>query len=100
MKTNKVSEIYGEGHRPVGPFSVRIRWAIFGFLAIVAFFLLSEHRAHFFGVLPWLFLLACPFLHLFMHGGHGSGRPPDTRPSRLPSSPASAGPNNRPTFRT
>jgi hypothetical protein len=24
-------------------------------------------------VLPWLFLLACPFLHLFMHGRHGSG---------------------------
>ena len=22
------------------------------------------------GVLPWLLLLACPFLHVFMHGGH------------------------------
>jgi hypothetical protein len=22
--------------------------------------------------LPFLFLLACPLLHLFMHGGHGS----------------------------
>ena len=41
------------------------------FLLIAAFFLLSEHRAHFFGFLPVLLLLACPLLHMFMHGGHG-----------------------------
>lgn len=41
------------------------------FAAISVFFLLSEHRAHFFGVLPYLLLLACPFLHLFLHRGHG-----------------------------
>jgi hypothetical protein len=23
--------------------------------------------------LPWLFLAACPLMHLFMHGGHGHG---------------------------
>ncbi|MFE8073059.1 DUF2933 domain-containing protein [Marinobacteraceae bacterium S3BR75-40.1] len=22
--------------------------------------------------MPWLILLACPFIHMFMHGGHGS----------------------------
>ena len=38
--------------------------------AIAAYFLLSEHRAHFFGALPFLLLLACPFMHMFMHGGH------------------------------
>jgi len=43
--------------------------AVFG--AIAAFFLLSEHRAHFFGWLPYLLLLACPLMHVFMHGGHG-----------------------------
>jgi hypothetical protein len=42
---------------------------VFG--AIAAYFLLSEHRAHFFGALPFLLLLACPFMHMFMHGGHG-----------------------------
>ena len=42
-----------------------------GFLLIAAFFLLSEHRAHALGVLPFLLLLACPLLHMFMHGGHG-----------------------------
>jgi len=46
---------------------------LLGFLAVAAFFLLTEHTAHFFGVLPWLFLLACPLMHLFMHGGHGHG---------------------------
>ena len=39
--------------------------------AVAAYFLLSEHRAHFFGALPFLLLLACPLMHMFMHGGHG-----------------------------
>lgn len=88
METSTISEVHaGEDHRPDRLPSVRARWAVVGFLAIAAFFLFSEHRAHFFGVLPWLFLLACPFLHFFMHGRHGSGhgghagqsaRPPDS----------------------
>jgi len=41
------------------------------FLAITAFLLLSEHRAHALGYLPFLILFACPLLHIFMHGGHG-----------------------------
>ncbi len=39
--------------------------------AIAAYFLLNEHRAHFFGALPFLLLLACPLMHVFMHHGHG-----------------------------
>ena len=39
--------------------------------AIAAYFLLSEHRAHFIGALPLLLLLACPLMHVFMHNGHG-----------------------------
>ena len=42
---------------------------VFG--AVATYFLLSEHRAHFFGALPFLLLLACPLMHMFMHGGHG-----------------------------
>lgn len=41
-------------------------------LAIAAFFLWEEHRAHLLGVLPYLLLLACPFIHMFMHRGHGN----------------------------
>lgn len=51
----------------------RQRLALAGFLVILGFFLVTEHRAHLFGWLPLLFLLACPFLHLFGHGGHGAG---------------------------
>jgi len=40
------------------------------FLAIAAFFLLTEHTAHVFGILPYALLLLCPLLHLFMHRGH------------------------------
>jgi uncharacterized membrane protein YgcG len=49
----------------------RTWWAFAGFVAIAGFFLITEHRAHLFGILPFLFLLACPFLHRFGHGGHG-----------------------------
>ncbi len=46
------------------------RWAFYGFLAVAGFFLFTEHRAHVLGILPFLLLLACPLMHLFMHHGH------------------------------
>ncbi|MFN8583057.1 MAG: DUF2933 domain-containing protein [Gemmatimonadaceae bacterium] len=52
------------------PLSARTVIATLGFLAIAAFFLQTEHRAHLFGVLPFLLLLACPLLHRYMHDGH------------------------------
>lgn len=47
------------------------KWVFYGFLAIIGFLLFTEHRAHVLGFLPYLFLLACPLMHLFMHHGHG-----------------------------
>ena len=47
-------------------------WVLLAFLGIAAFFVVTEHRAHVLGVLPYLLLLACPLLHLF-HGGHARG---------------------------
>jgi Protein of unknown function (DUF2933) len=44
-----------------------------GFIIIAGALLLTEHRAHLWGVLIWLPLLACPLMHFFMHGGHGHG---------------------------
>lgn len=41
------------------------------FLAIAAFFLWGEHRAHILGALPYALLLLCPIIQLFMHRGHG-----------------------------
>jgi Protein of unknown function (DUF2933) len=46
---------------------------LLAFLAVAAFFLLTEHRAHVFGLAPYLLLLACPLLHFFLHRGHGHG---------------------------
>ncbi len=55
---------------------------LLAFLAIAAFFLITEHRAHLFGILPYLLLLACPLLHLFHgHGGHGGHENPSAGPS-------------------
>ena len=53
--------------------------ALIGFLAITGALLLTEHRWHVLGVLIWLPLLACPLLHVFMHGGHGGGHDDHSR---------------------
>lgn len=72
------------GHVAPQPFwRSRYAWGLLVFGAIAAYFLLSEHRAHFFGALPFLLLLACPLMHVFMHGGHGGhhgGNKPDATP--------------------
>jgi hypothetical protein len=40
--------------------------------AVIALGLLwGEHKVHLLGALPWLILLACPLIHMFMHGGRG-----------------------------
>jgi Protein of unknown function (DUF2933) len=54
--------------RPVSP---RGRWALYGFIAVAGFYLVTEHWAHTLGALPFLILLLCPLLHFFHHGGHG-----------------------------
>jgi len=56
--------------RPEG--ATRAHWVFAGFLAIAAYLLGSEHRAHLAQVLPWLVVLACPLMHIFMHRGHGA----------------------------
>ena len=55
----------------MNPMGWRTSLVLIVFLVIAAFFLITEHRAHFFGVLPYLLLLACPLMHWLMHGGHG-----------------------------
>jgi hypothetical protein len=42
-------------------------------IGVVIYYLLAEHRAHFFSALPFLVLLLCPLMHVFMHGGHRHG---------------------------
>ena len=49
----------------------RVKFVFLAFALIGAFFLIAEHRAHVLPWLPWLFLAACPLMHVFMHHGHG-----------------------------
>ncbi len=60
------------------------------FLAIGGFYLLAEHRAHAFAVLPFLLLPACLLMHVFMHGGHGSSSSQTPKPTEMatPAPPA------------
>jgi Protein of unknown function (DUF2933) len=44
---------------------------LIGFLIIAGALLFTEHRAHVLGLFIWLPIIACPLMHLFMHGGHG-----------------------------
>ena len=47
-----------------------IGWLVLA--TVAAWFLWAEHRAHLLGALPFLFVLACPLMHVFMHRGqHG-----------------------------
>ena len=72
----------------------RANIVLIAFLAIAAFYLITEHQAHVFGYWPFLLLLACPFLHMFMHGGHGDGKPPTDKTgseSTLPAPPTASG---------
>ncbi len=48
--------------------------ALLALLTIAGFLLFTEHRAHVLGAGLFVLLLACPLLHLFMHGGHEGHR--------------------------
>jgi len=59
-------------------------WVALGFIGVASYFLITEHAAHLFSVLPWLLIAACPLMHLFMHHGSHSGhdhqaKPPEDR---------------------
>lgn len=67
------------------------RLVFLSFAAIAAYFLITEHRAHLLGILPFLLLAACPLLHFFHHRGHDHGSDEGSRPdSRPPSQPPSS----------
>jgi len=65
------------------PRSVRSVWIIFCvFTVVAAFYLLTEHRAHLLGWLPYLIFLACPLMHVFMHGSHGRAHQGNSTPEK------------------
>ena len=66
---------HSQGHRsnePEGSF-----WTSRAFVVCVAFLIIglillwTEHLVHALGYLPYLLILVCPLMHMFMHGSHG-----------------------------
>lgn len=56
---------------------------------ILLFFMLREHWEHVAGKWPYMLLLACPLLHVFMHGKHGHAGQ-----SHMPTTPSPASPHS------
>jgi len=48
-----------------------LSWVVTLALAALGIYLFATHTGHILVALPYLLLLACPLMHLFMHGGHG-----------------------------
>lgn len=46
-------------------------------VAILGFLIYRGHSAHLLGFLPYLLILSCPLMHIFMHGGHSQHRHTD-----------------------
>ena len=57
------------------------QWVFAGFAAMAILLVGFEHRVHLLAWLPWLILLACPIMHLFMHKHHGLNRSDDDEKS-------------------
>lgn len=58
-------------NKPPSFWSTPSGWAALGLIGAASYFLLMEHTQHFFQFLPYLILLLCPLMHVFMHGSHG-----------------------------
>lgn len=61
--------------------TINLLWLAIPAVAGLALLLVSEHRQHVLDFLPFLILLSCPLMHLFMHHGHrrSPGTPQDRR---------------------
>jgi hypothetical protein len=70
MSVQDHSSYQGRPHEGMSTKS-KVGLVLVGFLIVAFALLFTEHRAHVLGLLVWLPLLACPLMHMFMHGGHG-----------------------------
>lgn len=64
---------HSESHRSTAALTKRFWLTFLGFALVALFFLWEEHEAHILGLLPYLLVLACPLMHIFMHHGHRHG---------------------------
>ncbi len=68
-------------------FASRTRTVFLALTAVGATLIAYDHRVHLIGALPYLLLLACPLVHLFMMHGHGSHAHDDKGASDAPRLP-------------
>jgi hypothetical protein len=65
--------------------------------SVAAYILLTRHFAHTLDALPYLVLLACPLMHVFMHHGHHHGHERnDAKPVAAPQAHAPLEQQERP----
>ena len=62
--------IPGAGAPPAPWWRTRSGIVLCSLLLIAGLYLLTEHTVHVYAALPFLLLLSCPLMHLFMHHGH------------------------------
>ena len=69
-------------------FASRTRTALLALTAFGTALIAYDHRVHVIGALPYLVLLACPLIHLFMMHGHGGRALGDKAQNEIPKLPA------------
>jgi hypothetical protein len=52
-------------------FKTKLIWPVLGILAVGGYFVITKHMEHVLRLLPFLFILLCPLMHVFMHRHHG-----------------------------
>ena len=51
--------------------TINMLWLVIPAIIGLVLLLLSDHQQHILDFLPFVILLSCPLMHLFMHHGHG-----------------------------
>jgi hypothetical protein len=52
-------------------FRTKLIWPVLGILAVGGYFVITKHMEHVLRLFPFLFILLCPLMHVFMHRHHG-----------------------------
>ena len=65
----------------------RARWIVIAIALVGPAPVAYAHRVHVAPWLPYLMLLACPLMHVFMMRGHGGHASSDEVPSEIPKLP-------------